>query len=85
MACMTLTIEHLPVAVNDALESKARAEGKSVTEVAVDVLSRALGVEPKAPVKRKRDLSRFRGTWVEDPEFDKAMELFETIDEDPLA
>jgi hypothetical protein len=46
--------------------------------VAIDELSRALGVNGEPVVHH--DLDFAIGTWVEDPEFDKAIEEFEKID-----
>jgi hypothetical protein len=76
---MTLVFDNLPAAVSEALEKKARDEGRTVEQVALEALTR--GLENDLP---KRDLSDVRGTWVEDPEFNRAMEDFERIDEDPV-
>jgi plasmid stability protein len=39
---MTITIEHIPEALSKALEARARSEGKSVPDVAVEILARGL-------------------------------------------
>ena len=77
---MTLNIEQVPVPVSDALARRAAAEGKSVPEVALEAMAKGLGIEEQ--VGRKRDLSRFSGTWIEDPAVDAALQTFEEIDED---
>jgi antitoxin (DNA-binding transcriptional repressor) of toxin-antitoxin stability system len=40
----------------------------------------ATGGKRKNGGKVKNDLDQFIGTWVDDPEFDKALESFEKID-----
>jgi hypothetical protein len=128
---MVITLTDLPAEIEEALQRKAEAEGKSVDRVTIDILARGLGVSPKAsngsppadsvkesstsgstnrgtvdtskttyttneygailvrpattdaagnPLPKKRDLSDLAGTWVEDPEFDAAMEDQRRID-----
>ena len=77
---MTLNLEQLPKAVTDALARKAAQEGKTVPEVALEAMARGLGVQESGT--KKRDLSRFRGKWIEDPAVDDALRQFERIDED---
>lgn len=71
------TLRNVPPEVDQALRKRAREEGKSLNEVTLDVLHRALNGD--AP-KRHTDLDHLIGTWVEDPEFDKAMEDQRRID-----
>ncbi|HWB54797.1 MAG TPA: hypothetical protein VG722_11415 [Tepidisphaeraceae bacterium] len=73
-----LTLENIPEEVESALQAKARAEGKTINDVAVEALAAAAGVSV-SPTK-KRDLSDIAGTWVEDPEFDKIMREQDRID-----
>jgi hypothetical protein len=77
---MTLSIDQVPNEVSEALTRRAAEVGKSVPEVALEVLAEGLGIGE--PVARKRDLSRFSGTWIEDPAVDTALRTFEEIDED---
>ena len=77
--CMTLNIEQVPQAVEAALTRRAAEQGKSVPEVAIELMAQALGVEPSP---KKRDLSRYQGTWIEDPAVDEALKQFERVDED---
>jgi hypothetical protein len=77
---MTINIDQVPNEVFEALSRRAAEEGKSVPEVALEALTKGLGMGE--PVTRKRDLSRFSGTWVEDPAVDAALRTFEESDED---
>ena len=78
---MTLMIDNLPGPISEALQKRAAQEGRSVQEIAVEVLTSGLRVENESKQGPKRDLSRYRGTWVEYPEFDKAIASFEITDE----
>ena len=73
-----LTLQDVPEEVESALQAKARAEGKSVNDLALEALAAAAGVKLNA--EKKRDLSDIAGTWVEDPEFDKIMREQDQID-----
>ena len=74
---MTISIDQVPTEVSEALSRRAAEEGKSVPEVAMEVLTKGLGIV--APVTRKRDLSRFSGTWIEDPAVDAALQTFREL------
>ena len=72
------TLRNIPLEVDKALRQKAKREGKSLNQVAVEALARGAGVNP---VHHKfRNLDFAIGTWVEDPEFDKIMEEQRQID-----
>jgi hypothetical protein len=75
---MTLVVDNLPPALSEALAKIARDEGRTLQDVAIDALKRGLRVADNSsdPI----DLTDIVGTWVEDPEFDRAMQAFETID-----
>ena len=77
---MTLHLDHLPSNVSDALQRKAAQEGKSLSQAAMEALAMGLGLPSTSP--RKRDLSRYRGTWIEDPAVDEALQQFERVDEE---
>ncbi len=72
------TIRAVPPDVDQALRRKARAAGKSLNEIVLDVLSN----ETRATSEPKlyHDLDFVIGTWVEDPEFDKIIEEQRQID-----
>jgi hypothetical protein len=75
---MQYTLRNVPPAVDRALREKARREGRSLNEVAVEALKRALGLSD-APVKH-RSLRAIRGTWRDDPAFDAAIADQDRID-----
>jgi hypothetical protein len=74
------TIRSIPERVDRELRKRAKAEGKSLNAVVLQVLEEA-AVAPDRP-KRNENLRKFFGTWVEDPAFDEAMKDFEKIDEE---
>jgi hypothetical protein len=69
---MALTLENIPPELDAALRRKAESENKTLEEAALDAMRAGLG-SSDAPIKY-RDLSDLAGSWVEDPEFDAAME-----------
>ena len=75
---MEYTIPNIPEELVRALREKATADGKSLNEAIVDTLKAA--VRSNATAVKKRDLSDLAGTWVEDPEFDRAIEEQDRID-----
>ncbi|HEX4125175.1 MAG TPA: hypothetical protein VHY37_10655 [Tepidisphaeraceae bacterium] len=66
--------------MDQTLRRKAKKEGRSLNEVAIEALARGVGLE-MGPVKN-HDLDFLFGTWVEDPEFDRAIEEQRQIDPD---
>ena len=78
--CMQYTIRNIPKALDVMLRDRAKKEGKSLNQMVIQTLARAMGFSSE-PV-RQRDLSPFAGTWLEDPEFDRAIEDQDRIDED---
>jgi hypothetical protein len=77
---MQYTIRNVPKRLDAMLRDRAKKEGKSLNEMVIEALARAMGFS-KEPIRR-RDLSGVAGTWVEDPEFDRAIEDQDRIDED---
>jgi len=77
---MQYTIRNIPKTLDAMLRDRAKKEGKSLNEMVIQALARAMGFSNE-PV-RHRDLSHLAGTWVEDPEFDRALEDQDRIDED---
>jgi hypothetical protein len=77
-AGMQYTIRNIPKSLDQALRKRAREEGKSLNEAVVEVLKKAL-LGSGGPVQH-HDLDFMIGTWVEDPEFDKAIEAQDQID-----
>ena len=77
---MQYTIRNVPKTLDAMLRDRARKEGKSLNEMVIEALARAMGFS-KEPL-RQRDLTDIAGTWVEDREFDRAIEDQDRIDED---
>lgn len=71
------TLRNVPPEVDRALRKRAREEGKSLNEIAVAALQTATTTDVP---KKSINLEGIVGTWVEDPEFDRAMEDQRRID-----
>jgi plasmid stability protein len=76
---MQYTIRKIPGELDRALRRRARKEGKSLNEVAIEALSRGAEIDAGA---QNHELDFAIASWVEDPEFDKAMEKQRQIDPD---
>ena len=77
---MQYTIRNIPKKVDQALRKKAKEQGRSLNDVAIEALAVATGVVQSAKPVQRIDLSDIAGTWVEDPEFDKIMREQDQID-----
>ena len=78
--CMQYTIRNVPESLDAALRERARQENKSLNEVVVQALARAMGFT-REPI-RHRDVRDIAGTWREDPTFDRAVEDQHQVDEE---
>ncbi|HXV62598.1 MAG TPA: hypothetical protein VEK15_18000 [Vicinamibacteria bacterium] len=76
---MQYTIRNVPKRLDEALRRLARTQNKSLNQVAIEALTRALGIAEE-PV-RHRNLGDLAGKWVEDPEFKQAIADQDTVDE----
>ena len=76
---MQYTIRGIPPAVDSALRKRARADGKSLNEAAVDALAEGTGVAG-APRKR-RHLGDLAGTWTSEKAVNAALEDQDRVDE----
>ncbi len=74
------TIRGVPPQVDKALRQKCYREHKSLNQVALEALNAVVGQEGKEV--RHHDLDHLIGTWVEDPEFDKAIREQDVVDEE---
>jgi plasmid stability protein len=74
---MTLTLTQVPKDLDDALRLRAQSQGKSVDEVAVEVIRAGLAINVPS---NRRDLSEFAGSWVSDPEVEAALKDQDRID-----
>lgn len=77
---MQYTIRNIPGFLDSALRQRAEHERKSLNQVVVDCLVRALGLSEE-PV-RQRDLSAVAGTWQRDPTVDEALDEQRRVDAD---
>ena len=77
---MQYTIRNIPDALDVALRERARSEKKSLNQVAVETLARALGLGRRPA--HHRDLEDLAGRWQDDPDFDRAIADQDQIDED---
>jgi hypothetical protein len=75
---MQYTIRDIPKKVDSALRANARSQGKSLNQAAVEAMQIGVGIT-EHPVKR-RDLSEFANTWIDDPEVDAALRDQDRID-----
>lgn len=76
--CMQYTIRKVPNSLDAVLRRRAREQGKSLNEVAIEALARGAGVSGER--SRQRDLRDIAGTWRSDRAFDRALAAQDTID-----
>ena len=72
-----LTVRNVPAQVKSILVKKAEQEGKSLNTVLVEVLSSVAGQD-----ETYTDLDFLAGLWIEDPDFDRAIQDQKKIDPD---
>lgn len=77
---MQYTVRGIPTALDAALRQRARAEGKSLNEAAVEALAEGAGLI--GPPRKRRSLEDIAGTWKADKAFDAALVAQEQVDED---
>jgi hypothetical protein len=77
---MQYTLRNVPASVDSLLRRRARQEGKSLNEAAIEALVRGLGLAG-APTKR-RDISDIAGSWHADKATDDALEEQRSVDRD---
>ena len=75
---MQYTLRNVPEHLDRALREQARREHRSLNEVVIAALLRAVGRHGEPPIQR--DLSDIVGTWVEDPEQDRILQDQRQID-----
>jgi len=68
---MKYTLRNIPLAVDQALRQKARDDGRSLNEVAIEALARGIGIDQT--VKLNHEMDFLIATWIEDPEVEKAL------------
>ena len=77
---MQYTIRNVPDYLDLALRGAARAQDKSLNEVAIETLARGAGLSEKP--RRQRDLGDLAGSWRDDPAFEAALAAQDTIDQE---
>ena len=77
---MQYTLRKIPRELDKVLRQKARKEGRSLNEIALEALARGAGIDQV--IAKNHDLDFAIGTWVEDPEFEKLMKEQRPIDAD---
>jgi hypothetical protein len=80
-AGMQYTLRNIPKEVDTALRRRAKRQGRSLNEVALEALSMGAGVPVNSDGQVKyRDLSDIAGTYVHDPGFEEALKEMDQID-----
>ena len=77
---MQYTIRRIPEAIDSAVRERAKAEGKSLNEVAVEALADGLRLGTSDIVRR--DLSDVVGTWKKDAAVEDALAAQDHVDDD---
>ncbi|HXG57051.1 MAG TPA: hypothetical protein VNJ03_16860 [Vicinamibacterales bacterium] len=77
---MQYTIRGIPAAVDRAIRERARVDGKSLNEAAVDALAEAAGMA--GAQRQRRDLGDIAGTWKTDKALESALAAQDRVDED---
>ena len=72
------TIRKVPASVDRMLRERARTEGKSLNEAAIEALQAGLGLS-EVPVEFD-DLDDLIGTWQHDPDTDQALADQDVVD-----
>ena len=77
-ACMQYTLRNIPKSLDRVLRQQAKSQHKTLNEVVLEALQRAVGLAGELPVQR--DLSDIAGSWQEDPEMDRILAEHRRID-----
>ena len=77
MKTMQYTIRNIPEQVDWLVRQQAKKTQKSLNAVLLAAIQRGVGAADEPVVFH--DLDELAGSWVADPDFDSAMEAFESI------
>jgi hypothetical protein len=75
---MQYTLRGIPRALDAAIRERARREGRSLNEVAVEAMADGLGVGASGQVRR--DLSDVAGTWRREAAVEAALIAQDRVD-----
>lgn len=77
-----ITLRQIPKRVEDLIRSISEKQNKSINKTIIILLEKSLGLKNNS--NKKRDLSKFSGTWssTEFNEFEKNTEIFNKIDKE---
>jgi hypothetical protein len=78
MTSIQYTIRGVSQRLDARIRERASRERKSLNQTVLDVLKTGAGLAEE--VARYEDLDDLAGTWVHDPEFDKAIEEMHRVD-----
>ncbi len=78
----TMTLRNVPEELARELEREKQRRGKSLNQLAIDLLKESLGLDPER--KRSNGLAELAGNWTDEElqEFERATAQFEQIDEE---
>jgi plasmid stability protein len=79
IACMQYTLRNIPSVLDRLLRQRARRDGKSLNDVAIEALSRGAGLTGERV--KHRDLGDLAGLWQDDPTFDQAIREQDVVDD----
>ena len=75
---MQYTIRDIPGELDQVLRQASRRFHKSLNQVTLEALFKGVNLEP---AQKYHDLDSFFGSWVEDLEFNKSLQVQRQIDE----
>ncbi len=78
MKAIQYTIRGITSRMDARIRERAAREGKSLNETVLEALKAGLGITGERV--RHADLDDLVGTWVNDPEFDRAIEEMDRVD-----
>ena len=77
-ASVQYTLRQIPPALDQALRSKSRKEGKSLNQTALEVIH--AGLVLNGDTIEHQDLNFMVGSWIEDSAFDEAIRAQDVVD-----
>ncbi len=77
-----ITLRKIPKRVDALIRSLSKKQNKSINKTIIILLEKALGIKDRS--NKKRDLSKFSGTWSNEDfnEFEKNTKIFNKIDKE---